>query len=85
MFPSPLPVQVLAGELSAESLAVKNYTDYDIDYDALLNEPLALRNTAGEGPQVLVLHTHGSEAYAPDPGDEYEESDPSARRTRATM
>ena len=29
-----------------------------------------------EGPQVLILHTHGSEAYAQSDGDAYAESDP---------
>ena len=69
--------RVFSGDLSAERLSVKNYTDYDIDCTALLNEPLTLRDTSADGPLVLVIHTHGSEAYAPDPGDTYEESDPS--------
>lgn len=30
----------------------------------------------GEGPQILILHTHGSEAYSMTDGDTYEESDP---------
>ena len=29
-----------------------------------------------EGPQILILHTHGSEAYTQSGGDTYEESDP---------
>jgi len=32
--------------------------------------------TVGEGPQILILHTHGSEAYAQSDGDAYAESDP---------
>jgi stage II sporulation protein P len=32
--------------------------------------------TLGEGPQILILHTHGSEAYAQSDGDLYQESDP---------
>jgi len=30
----------------------------------------------GEGPQILIVHTHGSEAYSQTDGDFYEESDP---------
>ena len=30
----------------------------------------------GEGPQILILHSHGSEAYSQNDGDLYTESDP---------
>jgi len=30
----------------------------------------------GEGPQILIVHTHGSESYSQSDGDTYEESDP---------
>lgn len=30
----------------------------------------------GEGPQILIVHTHGSEAYTQTDGELYEESDP---------
>lgn len=30
----------------------------------------------GEGPQILIVHTHGSEAYSQSDGDTYTESDP---------
>ena len=32
--------------------------------------------TLGEGPQILIYHTHGSEAYAQSDGETYTESDP---------
>ena len=32
--------------------------------------------TLGEGPQILILHSHGSEAYSQNDGDRYQESDP---------
>ena len=32
--------------------------------------------TLGEGPQILILHSHGSEAYSQNDGDLYVESDP---------
>ncbi len=32
--------------------------------------------TLGEGPQILIVHTHGSEAYSQTDGLTYQESDP---------
>ena len=39
--------------------------------------------TLGDGPQILIVHTHGSEAYSQSDGDRYEESD-SYRTTDCT-
>ncbi len=39
-----------------------------------MNEGLSL-TLPSEGPQILIIHTHGSEAYTPDPDNIYEESD----------
>ena len=53
-----------------------NNTDYDIDAASILAEDFTLRTDAGaESPQVLIIHTHGSECFTPDEGDVYEESD----------
>ena len=38
---------------------------------ALLARPTAM-NLTGEGPKVLIVHTHGSEAYTPEAGLEYQ-------------
>ena len=35
-----------------------------------------VRAALGEGPQILILHSHGSEAYSQNDGDLYLESDP---------
>lgn len=56
-------------------VTVNNATSYSLDVAALLAEPLSLRLPT-EGPQILIIHTHGSEAYTPDIGDDYEISDP---------
>ena len=40
------------------------------DLAALLTEPLTLTLTA-PGPRVLILHTHTTESYTPEPGREY--------------
>ena len=55
--------------------AVNDRTQRGVDLAALAAEGLALKLPA-EGPQVLILHTHSSEAYTPDGADQYEPSDP---------
>ena len=47
---------------------ITNSTDYSLAPPDLL-EPFAAQLTPEE-PQVLILHTHGSEAYTPAPGTE---------------
>ncbi len=59
----------------AEGIYLKNNTEYDIDVEELLNKPLGF--SAQDGAKVLIIHTHGSEAYMPDGDDIYEPSDPS--------
>lgn len=55
-------------------LYVYNRTGLELDASLLgegtVDVPL------GEGPQILIVHTHGSEAYSMTDGDTYEESDP---------
>ena len=48
----------------------KNETDYAIDMTSLLQKdsPVALGE---EGVQVLIMHTHGTEAYTQSPGHTY--------------
>ena len=81
--PSPTPelperssaaAEIRAADLSAD-VRLNNRTSQDLDLSALASEGLALR-LPSDGPQVLILHTHSSEAYTPDGADRYEESDP---------
>ncbi|MBQ5814302.1 MAG: stage II sporulation protein P [Clostridia bacterium] len=53
---------------------VKNQTDYEIDVPALLSasDPVRL---SGDAVQVLVMHTHGTEAYSPTTENNYTPSD----------
>ena len=53
---------------------LKNETSYVLDPEAILQEGPSLRLPA-EGPQILIIHTHGSEAYTPAGLDRYEASD----------
>ncbi len=55
-------------------LAIKNETAYSVDAQELLRRGPSLRLPA-EGPQILILHTHGSEAYTPAGLDRYEAND----------
>ncbi|NLB30024.1 MAG: stage II sporulation protein P, partial [Clostridiales bacterium] len=61
--------------LPSDGIIMQNTSGLEIDIERLMSEPLEIV-LAEEGPQVLVIHTHGSEAYTQVPGEEYEESDP---------
>ena len=60
---------------AADGVEIRNSTDYALDAQALIREPLSISLAQGE-PAVLIIHTHSSEAYTPDGGDVYEASDP---------
>ena len=70
----PQTAEIRAADLSGLS-AVHNRTGIDLDLTALAAEGLALR-LPRDTPQVLIIHTHSSEAYTPDGRDQYEASDP---------
>ena len=57
-------------------MRIKNETHYQVDVSQLLREGPELRLPA-EGPQILIIHTHGSEAYTPSGLDRYEANDSS--------
>ena len=60
--------------LYGQGVYLYNRTDLDLDTGVLTAGKVDV--TLGEGPQILIIHTHGSEAYAQSDGDHYEESDP---------
>ena len=70
--PAPAP-EILSVDLSGA--AVNDRTKQGADLRSLAAEGLALR-LPSDGPQVLIIHTHSSEAYTPDGDDRYEASDP---------
>ena len=55
-------------------LSLKNETGYTVDVQQILADGPSVRLPA-EGPQVLIIHTHGSEAYTPAGLDRYEAND----------
>lgn len=71
----PADYTALPYTVSADLVELYNQTDYTIDVAGLLGESLNLA-AAGEEPQVLIIHTHGSEAYSTSDGNVYEASDP---------
>lgn len=71
--PEEAPLEPVYTQADADSIVYTNATAYVPDTLALLQEPLELDLTA-EGPLVLIVHTHGSEAYTQTEGNEYQES-----------
>ena len=63
---------------SADAIPIAGGCTYTVDKATLLAQPSTL-DFSVDGPTILILHTHASEAYTPEPGWEYEES--SAYRT----
>ena len=59
--------------LSAQKVYIKNDTDKTVDIPALASQRVDL--ALGAGPQILIYHTHGSEAYTQTETYRYTESD----------
>ena len=55
---------------SAQGVYIENRPGLELDVAAMAQAELAL-DLPEEGPQVLIVHTHGSEAYTPDGADTY--------------
>ncbi len=58
----------------ADAIAIGGNAGYSIDSASLLMTPLKLEKA--NGPTVLIVHTHTSEAYTPTPNTQYEPTDP---------
>ncbi len=67
--------------LSAQKVYIKNDTKKSVDIPALASQTVNLE--LGTGPQILIYHTHGSEAYTQTEDSRYAESD--AYRTTDCM
>ncbi|WP_294515806.1 stage II sporulation protein P [uncultured Intestinimonas sp.] len=59
-----------AGYDSAQGVYIENRPGLALDVAAMAEAQLTL-TLPEEGPQVLIVHTHGSEAYTPDGTDTY--------------
>lgn len=58
----------------AGTVYYKNETDYQINMENLLNQNVSIPFSLDE-PAVLIVHTHGSEAYTPDAANWYTPTD----------
>ena len=81
--PSPVPAptadpssdggtRILAMTIPADD-TLDNDTYYNIDAEELLSEEVEL-SLPKDGYQILIIHTHSTEAYAQNPDDLYEEN-----------
>ncbi len=59
--------------ITAGNVSVYNHTDYTVDIPALIENAPQL-SVAGEGPKVLIYHSHATESYTMDGTDIYEPS-----------
>lgn len=72
---SPSPTPEVRSFTDGAGVAIKNKTSFDVDIGALMAEPLT-QSLPSEGAQILIVHTHGTEAYSRGADEWYEESDP---------
>lgn len=66
---APLPTALA----TADQISMAGGCTYTVDKAALLSRPSAL-DFSGEGPKILIIHTHATEAYTPESGWGYEAS-----------
>ena len=64
------------GALATQGVYLYNRTSKTVDLAVLAQAEIAV-DLAEDGPQILIVHTHGSEAYTMDGTDIYQESDAS--------
>ena len=61
-------------EASSKTPEIRNQTGYAVSIEELAQSVLTFDANA-DGPTVLLIHTHTTEAYTPEPGWEYRASD----------
>ena len=64
------------GALATQGVYLYNRTSKTVDLAAMAQAEITVELEA-DGPQILIVHTHGSEAYTMDGEDIYKESDAS--------
>ncbi len=63
------------GYYTADGVLVKNHTTYEFNPKQLLDEPLKF-DFSGDGPKILIVHSHSSESYTATEKNYYVPSDP---------
>ena len=66
--PVILPTSIEGG------MVISNNTSFELDLGALVSKGTSVRLSTDK-PQILIIHTHGSEAYTPDQENSYSPSD----------
>lgn len=67
------------GYVTGGGLYLYNRTDLTVDLEAVASAPLSFTLSSSDAPQILIIHTHTTEAYTPDGTDIYEPSDENSR------
>ena len=65
-----------AGQENAGGVYLFNRTSKNIDMPSIVAAPCPVTISGTDAPQVLIVHTHGTEAYQPTSANGYEPSDP---------
>ena len=73
-FFAPSEAEMAVAMTIGSTVMLKNETEYSVDADAIALGWTTVR-LASDGPQILIIHTHSSEAYTPSGLDRYEPSD----------
>lgn len=55
---------------SKNKILIRNDTDFGINIDEMLSAPLKF-NMQGDGPKILIVHTHATESYSPEGANTY--------------
>ncbi len=50
---------------SKNKILIRNETDFSINIDEMLKSPLTF-DMSGNGPKILIVHTHATESYSPE-------------------
>ena len=72
--PDPADPPLVFSANEADAIGIVGACSYQPDKQALLTRPSAL-SLSDDGPAILIVHTHSSEAYTMEAGFEYPESD----------
>ncbi len=72
--PKPKESQAVLPTTIEGGMVISNDTSYELDIGTLASAGTSVK-LASDGPQVLIIHTHGSEAYTQDDTDSYKVSD----------
>lgn len=72
--PEEAPEPLTFTEEDASQIAIGGGCTYEVDVPGLLQAPCEL-DFGQDGPTVLIVHTHTSEAYTQEAGWEYDEND----------